>query len=98
MSIRDGGGPRYSLEPRSGRPATRFNPLKPTIVQIIYKDSVRASKRAPHFTITKINLLTLFKEIIAVYIETHKRPINTDCTLLICEAGGTYSGHSAFKG
>jgi uncharacterized protein YktB (UPF0637 family) len=34
---------------------------------MLFKNSVRTSKRTPHFTITKINWLTLFKEIIAVY-------------------------------
>jgi hypothetical protein len=38
-------------------------------LNIIFKNSVRTSKRTPHFTITKINWLMLFKEIIAVYIE-----------------------------
>jgi hypothetical protein len=36
---------------------------------MLVKNSVRTSKRTPHFTITSINFLTLFKEIIAVYIE-----------------------------
>jgi hypothetical protein len=36
------------------------------LVQIIFKNSVRTSKRTPHFTITKINGLMLFKEVIAV--------------------------------
>jgi hypothetical protein len=31
------------------------------LVQIIFKNSVRTSKRTPHFTITKINWLMLFK-------------------------------------
>jgi uncharacterized protein (UPF0248 family) len=30
---------------------------------MLFKNSVRTSKRTPHFTITKINWLTLFKEI-----------------------------------
>jgi hypothetical protein len=30
--------------------------------------------------VLKMNLLTLFKEIIAVYFQTHKRPVNTKCT------------------
>jgi hypothetical protein len=30
------------------------------------KNPVRTAKKAPHFTVTKINRLTLFKEIIAV--------------------------------
>jgi hypothetical protein len=55
-----------------------FNPLKPKLVQIIFKDSVRTSKRTQQFTITRISFLTLFKEIIAVYIEAHARPINTE--------------------
>jgi hypothetical protein len=45
---------------------------KPKLVQIIFKKSVRTSKRTPHFTITKINGLMLFKEIIAVYSKNHK--------------------------
>jgi hypothetical protein len=33
---------------------------------MLFKNSVRTSKRTPDFTITTINWLTLFKEIIAV--------------------------------
>jgi hypothetical protein len=44
---------------------------------MLFKNSVRTSKRTPHFTITKINWLTLFKEVIAVYSENHAKPINT---------------------
>jgi hypothetical protein len=43
---------------------------------MLFKNSVRTSKRTLHFTITKINWLTLFKEIIAVYSENHAKPIN----------------------
>jgi hypothetical protein len=39
---------------------------------MLVKNSVRTSKRTPHFTITNINWLTLFKEIIAVYTENKK--------------------------
>jgi hypothetical protein len=39
---------------------------------MLFKNSVRTSKRTPHFTNTKMNWLTLFKEITAVYIENHK--------------------------
>jgi hypothetical protein len=46
---------------------------------MLFKNSVRTSKRTPHFTITKINWLTLFKEIIAVYSENHTDPTNTKC-------------------
>jgi hypothetical protein len=37
------------------------NPLKTKLVYILFKNSVRTSKRTPNFTITKINWLTLFK-------------------------------------
>jgi hypothetical protein len=40
---------------------------------------IRTAKKTQHFTITKINWLTLFKEIIAVYSENHMKPINTVC-------------------
>jgi hypothetical protein len=50
-----------------------FNSLKPKIVCIIFKNSVLTSKKTQHFTITKINLLMLFEEKIAVYTENpHK--------------------------
>jgi hypothetical protein len=41
------------------------------------KPSVRTAKKTPHFTVTKISCLTLFKEIIAVYGENHTKHINT---------------------
>jgi hypothetical protein len=41
-------------------------------------NSASTSKRTPHFTITKINILTLFKEIIPVYAENHRKPANTE--------------------
>jgi len=41
----------------------------------MFKNPVRTSKRTPHFTITKINWLTLFKEIIAVYSENRMKHI-----------------------
>jgi hypothetical protein len=68
------------------------------LVWIIFKNSLRTSKRTPHFTITKINWLTLFKEMIAVYSENHTRPINTKWKLLIGKASGIYSHHSSLKG
>jgi hypothetical protein len=39
------------------------------------KNLVRAAENQPHFTITKINWLTLFKEIIPVYSENHTKHI-----------------------
>jgi hypothetical protein len=57
--------------------------LKPELVNIV-KNSVRTSKRTLHFTITKINLLTLFKEIISVYSENHTKPTNTKHSVADC--------------
>jgi len=59
-------------------------PLKAWLVEIIFKNSVRTSKRTPHFTITKINFLTLFKKIIPVYAENDTKHINTKCSLTDC--------------
>jgi hypothetical protein len=53
-----------------------FNPLKPKTVWI-FNNSVRTSKRTPHVTITKINWLMLFKEIIVVYSDNYTELINT---------------------
>jgi len=55
---------------------------------MLFKNSVRTSKRTPHFTITKINWLTLFKEIIAVYSENHMKHINTKCSVRRWESSG----------
>jgi hypothetical protein len=69
---------------------------------MIFNNSVRTAKKTPHFTITKINWLTLFKEIIAVYCKNHMKRINTLCgqnaELLNVKPGGTYSYHCALKG
>jgi hypothetical protein len=51
----------------------KLNPLKPKLIQMIFKNSVRTTKKTQHFTITKINWLTLFREIIAVYSENHTK-------------------------
>jgi hypothetical protein len=48
--------------------------ISATLVFIVFKNPVRTSKRTPHFTITKINWLMLFKEIIPFYNE---KPRNT---------------------
>jgi hypothetical protein len=60
------------------------NPSKLTLVQIIFKDSVCTSKRTPHFTTTKINWITLFKEIIAVCSEEHTKTISTKYSVADC--------------
>jgi hypothetical protein len=60
-----------------------LNPLKPKLVSLIFKNSVRTSKRTPYLTITWIKWLTLFKEIIAVHIEYQTELINTKCIELL---------------
>jgi hypothetical protein len=52
---------------------------------MLFKNSVRTSKRTPHFTITNINWLMLFKEIIAVYSGGHAKPVNTKCSITDCQ-------------
>jgi hypothetical protein len=51
---------------------------------MIFKNSVRTSKRTPHFTITKISWLILFKEIISVYSESNTKPTNTKYSVTDC--------------
>jgi hypothetical protein len=53
---------------------------------MLFKNSVRTSKRTPNFTIAKINWLMLFKEIIAVYSENHAKPINTKFSITDCQS------------
>jgi hypothetical protein len=50
----------------------------------MFNDPVRTEKkkkRKTHFTIKKINSLTLFKEIIPVYIEIHAKHINKNADI-----------------
>jgi hypothetical protein len=67
----------------------------------IFNNSVLTAKKTPHFTVTKIDRLTLFKEIIAVYSENRKKPTNIhrrqSADLLINRAGGTYIYHWRWK-
>jgi hypothetical protein len=44
---------------------------------MVLKNPGRTSNRTPHFTITKIKWLMLFKEIIDVYSENRIESINT---------------------
>jgi hypothetical protein len=61
-----------------------INPLKPKLIQIIFKNSVRTSKRTQSVTITNTNLLKLFKEIIAAYVEKNTEPISTKRRVTDC--------------
>jgi hypothetical protein len=53
-----------------------FNPLKPKLVQMLFKNSVHTSERTPHFTITKISWIMLFREIITIYNYKHIKATN----------------------
>jgi hypothetical protein len=48
------------------------------------KDLVRTAKKTQLLTITKINWLTLFKEIITVYYENRTKPVTTKCSVTDC--------------
>jgi hypothetical protein len=61
-----------------------LNPLMPKLVQTIFKNAVRTSKRTPHFTITKKNWLMPFNEIIAVYSENYTKSISTKYSVTGC--------------
>jgi hypothetical protein len=65
-------------------------PSEPNFVQIIFKNSARTSKRKPHFTITRIKWLTLFKEMVAVYSKNRIKHINKHTALQIFKAAGRY--------
>jgi hypothetical protein len=64
----------------------------------MFNNSVRTAKEAPYFTVTKINRLTLFKEIIAVYSENHKNQKITNEELSTVGTDGVYSYHWALNG
>jgi hypothetical protein len=51
---------------------------------VIFKNSVRTAKKTPHFTITKINWLTLFKETITLCSENCTKPVNTKRIVIVC--------------
>jgi hypothetical protein len=65
---------------------------------MLFKNSVRTSKRTPHVTITEINWLTLFKEIIAVYSENHTKPTDTKYSITDCQDSQDIQFPACFKG
>jgi hypothetical protein len=66
---------------------------------MLFKNSVRTSKRTPHFTITRINLLTLLKKINPVHEEKYTRSTSKkNAASLIGKIDGTYRYLSALKG
>jgi hypothetical protein len=64
---------------------------------MLFKNPVRTSKRTQHFSITKINWLTPFKEIIPIYTENDTKLKLQNAAEVTIEAGGTYSYRSALK-
>jgi hypothetical protein len=50
--------------------------MEPKLLYILFKNPVRTEKKTQHFTVTKINWLRLFKEIIAGFSENHTKHIN----------------------
>jgi hypothetical protein len=63
-----------------------INLLKTNLVYILFKNPVRTLKRTPNLTITKINWLMMFKEMIAVSSEKYAKPINTKCSITDCQS------------
>jgi hypothetical protein len=61
---------------------------------MVFTNSARTAEKTQHFSVTKINRLTLFKEIIVVYSEHHAKPVilcGQHAELLNVKAGGKYS-------
>jgi hypothetical protein len=58
--------------------------LKAVLVYITFKNPVRTAKKTLHFTVTKVNWLTLFKEIIAVYTVNDMKNMSTKFRLVNC--------------
>jgi hypothetical protein len=58
--------------------------LNPTLAYITGYSRIQTVPEREHFTITKINWLLPFKEVIAVSNKTHKKPINTKCRVTDC--------------
>jgi hypothetical protein len=50
----------------------------------VFKNSDRTAEKTQHFTVTNINWLTLFSEVIAVYSENHIQPTNTKRRITGC--------------
>jgi hypothetical protein len=68
----------------------------------MFKHSVPPPKKTQCPSITKLNRLMLFREIIAIYSELSYKTKNTLCEqnaeIVIVKAGGTYHSHWALKG
>jgi hypothetical protein len=65
---------------------------------MIFKNSVRTAKKTQLFTITSINWLTLFKEIIPVYTQNHTKSTNKKWKVIDCWSRWDISLPLDFKG
>jgi hypothetical protein len=67
----------------------------------MFEHSFRTTKKTQSVVVTRISWLMLFKEIIAVYSESHVKSINTfrgrNAELLIVKADSKYSYHKVLK-
>jgi hypothetical protein len=90
---------RYYVSTCSVRPLNQLRYLQHCFSTSLTRlnNSVRTAKKTQHFTVTKINRLTLFKEIIAVYSENRTEHTNIlrwhDVKLLAIKSGCTQSYH-----
>jgi hypothetical protein len=76
-----------------GTECAGYKLLQPTLLSIIVKYSVLTSKKT-QIPIIKTDLLSLFKDITAVYSENRTKTVK----VLTAKAGGTYSYHWTVKG
>jgi hypothetical protein len=56
-----------------------FHPLKLELNLNFIKTAVSTTQKAPCITIKNINWLVLFKEMFAIYLNSHTKHINTFC-------------------
>jgi hypothetical protein len=103
------GNSPHGISPGRDSPPCHFHAEKshvrlyvkcPLFCPILTKiETCRTAKKAPHFATTKINWLTLFKEIISVCSENHTKPMNTKWRVIDCwSRWDMYSYHWALKG
>jgi hypothetical protein len=68
----------------------------------VYTSPVRTSQATYHVSATKVSLLVLFRETVAVYFENRMKHTNTlrghNPTFWFVKSAGTYSNHRALKG
>jgi hypothetical protein len=74
----------------SGIPSETNSHHYPKLVLIIFNNSVRATNKTPHFTITKLNFANAVQgNNLCSHLEPYETLINKMADLLIIKAGGT---------